>query len=91
MKRVHQILKGFEEPLEEIAQLEYVKAVIPGRIKRVLRTAQAADAANSHESVESGLSNPMCEFWRLKKEDGSRYLGKKMKIFESQEESHVDR
>ena len=35
--------------------------------------------------------NPMCEFWRLKKEDGSRYLGKKMKVFESQEESHVDR
>jgi len=34
VKRVHQILKGFEEPLEEIAQLEYVKAVIPGRIKR---------------------------------------------------------
>jgi len=34
VKRVHQILKGFEEPLEEIASLEYVKAVIPGRIKR---------------------------------------------------------
>ena len=34
MKRVHHILRGFEEPLEEIAQLEHVKAVIPGRIKR---------------------------------------------------------
>lgn len=34
VKRVHRILKDFEGPLEEIASLPFVKAVIPGRIKR---------------------------------------------------------